>query len=581
MTQEEINEYNRLLNRYKRLVAENNNLAAEIELGIENCYVVANNITSVGEVVTSNVQYVAGEVSNAHEVVDKLHKCLIDVTEHYFLFKNLSEASKKLTQYNDEYYTKFKFYNELRRITLGYVIGLDSYVVSSESLRKKVEKSYLANTDYWLSYAITAVMLWANDEKEAAYRAMNRSMTMDCYKSCIFFMLVNLRFGRLEAARNWYITLLDKTDVNNMSDEWQHVLHAYLIGAMNNDKEFTEMASGYFNRMLGQTEATNVGFSKKVIERANSFAKSFIHQTGNEFATLKDVCPEYQEMKNLLSCMEKIGAMAKHYDEIYQMEEETADNMFEQIENVLYDLINSYDEKEFEVIKEIKYNESILAANGDMAVANKKFAESYGEMVKNKTFADLMLKWAFDEDYRNTNITIKRFSLSYLKERISKGIISYFDEQSKLLKDRYTLKLDSSGSISGCQLTCNENEYESAAETVTKHYNKNKFRYIMSDKYFKIFILMCAGALLLLAISALVIGSKAFPVLLTLGVTLGIVSGFLVWRRWVDLGKEIAERCRLTLVKLRNALDEMSAWRRLVKKEREAIEDLQNAIDRF
>lgn len=581
MTQEEVNEYNRLLDQYNRLVAENNNLAAEIEVGIDNCYVVANNMASVGKTVTSNVQYVSGEVSDAHEVIDKLHKCLIDVTEHYFLFKNLSEASKKLTQYNDEYYTKFKFYNELRRITLGYVIGIDSHIVSSESLRKKVEKSYLANTDYWLSYAISAVMLWASDEKEAAYRALNKSMTMDCYKSCVFFMLVNLRFGRLDVARNWYITLLDKTDVNNMSDEWQYVLHAYLIGAMSNDKEFTQMASGYFTRMVEQTEATNVDFSKKVIERANSFAKSFIHLTENEFVTLKDVCPEYQEMKNLLSSMEKIGVMAKYYDEIYQMEEEETDSMFEQIENVLYDLINGYDEKEFEVIKGIKLNEAILAANGNMAIANEKFKERYGELRRNKTFADLMLKWAFDEDYRETNITIKKFSMSYLKERISKGIISYFDEQKKLLKDKYTLNLGASGSIPGCQLTCDENEYESASETITKHYNKNKFRYIMADKYFKIFILMCAGALLLLTIAAMTITSKAFPVLITLGITLGIVSGFLVWRRWVDLGKEIAEKCRLTLVKLRKALDEMGVWRKLVKKESEAIEDLQNAIDRF
>ena len=88
MTQEEANEYNRLLDQYNRLVDENNRLAAEIEVGIDNCYVVANNMTTVGKTVTNNVQYVSGELSDAYEVVDKLHKCLIDVTEHYFLFKN-------------------------------------------------------------------------------------------------------------------------------------------------------------------------------------------------------------------------------------------------------------------------------------------------------------------------------------------------------------------------------------------------------------------------------------------------------------------------------------------------------------
>lgn len=581
MTQEEVNEYNRLLDRYNSLVDENNDLRAEIEVGIENCYIVAGNITSVGKTVTNNVKYVSDEIGDANDVVDKLHRCLVDLTEHYFLFKNLSEASKMLTKYNDEYYTKFKFYNELRRITLGYVIGIDSHIVSSETLRKKVEKAYLANTDYWLSYAISAVMLWVSDEKEAAYRALNKSMTMDCYKSCVFFMLVNLRFGRLDVAKNWYITLLDKTDVNNMSKEWQHVLHAYLVGAMSTDKEISDMASDYFNRMIEQTEATNADFSKKVVNRAYLFAKSFIHLTDNEYVALKEVCSEYKEMKTLLSDMEKIGVMAKYYDEIYQLEDDVADGIYEQIENVLYDLINGYDDKEFEVIKGIKLNEAILAANGDTTIANAKFKERYGELKKQWTFADLMLKWAFDEDLRETDITIKRFALSYLKERISKGIQNYFEERKNTLKEKYTLDIGPSGSIPNCQVTCDENGYDSAAEVITKHYEKYKLKYIFADKYFKIFILLCAAALVLLAIGALTIGTKAFPVFLTLGITLGIVSGFLVWRRWVDLGKEVVEKCRLKLVKLRKALEEMSIWRKLVKQESESISDLEEAIDRF
>ena len=135
MTDEEIAEYNRLCDEYNHLVAQNRILRAEIENGVENCLVLAGNVGVVARKATSQVKYVAGELNDADGVVDKLYRCLVDVTEHYFLFKNLSEASKKLTQYNDEYYTKFKFYNELRRITLGYVIGLDSHIISNEVLR--------------------------------------------------------------------------------------------------------------------------------------------------------------------------------------------------------------------------------------------------------------------------------------------------------------------------------------------------------------------------------------------------------------------------------------------------------------
>lgn len=76
-----------------------------------------------------------------------------EVTESYFTFKNLSTASKNVSQYTDEYFTKFKFFNELRRISLGYVVGLDAHICSDETMRKKVEKIYLQNTEYWLAYA--------------------------------------------------------------------------------------------------------------------------------------------------------------------------------------------------------------------------------------------------------------------------------------------------------------------------------------------------------------------------------------------------------------------------------------------
>lgn len=582
MTDEEYQEYKRLVDRYNYLVKQNNNLQAELEIGIQNCYVVAGNMETVGKNATRQVSYVSGEVTDANEVIEKLHRCIIDVTDRYFLFKNLSEASKMLTKYNDEYYTRFKHYNELRRITLGYVIGLDSYIISNESLRKRVEKAYLANTDYWLAYAISAVMLWASDEKEAAYRALNKALLMDAYKANVFFMLVNLRFGRTEVAKKWFASLLDKTDVNNMGDEWQYVLHTYLIGAISSDNEFREAVSHQFERMIDQTEATNADFSGRVIERSYRFAQTFIHVTDSEYITLRECSPQYQEMKKLLSDMEKIGVMAAYYNELYSMEEDKADNLSERIENVLYDLINSYDEQEFEVIKQIKLNEAILAAQGDTAIANQRFEEQYGSGRSSRTFAGLMIKWAFSEDYRETNVVIRRFAMQYLKDRIAKGVSSYFEERAASVKERYSVDIGNPGGrIPQCHIECNENEFDSSAAMVNSHYNKQKFRYVTTDKHFQIYVMLCIVAVVILCFGALAVHTAAFPVLLTLGIALGIFGGFLVWRRWVDVAGELGEKCRLAVVQLRKALEEMADWRKKITAEYSAACDLMDAINRF
>ena len=230
MTDEEYREYQRLVDEYNRLVRLNNELIEQIDYAERSMSVLAGNMAAVSANVVPNVKYISDKVDVADADIDTLIHALESLTEQYFTFKELSTASKNLTQLNDEYFTKFQFFNKLRRITLGYVIGLDSYIISNETLRKEVEKCYLSNTDYWLAYAIMSVMLWASDEKEAAYRAMQKALKMDSKKSSVFYMLVNLRFERRSAAAKWYVYYLDRTDVNDLGDEWQKLLQAYLAG---------------------------------------------------------------------------------------------------------------------------------------------------------------------------------------------------------------------------------------------------------------------------------------------------------------------------------------------------------------
>ena len=135
------------------------------------------------------MKYIKGRIQEADVSTSELFKLIDDLTNSYFTFKNLSTASKNVTQFTDEYYTRFKFFNELRRITLGYVIGLDAHICSDETMRKKVEEVYLQNSEYWLAYAIMAVMLWASDEEEAAKRAMSKALTMDYFSTSLFFLL--------------------------------------------------------------------------------------------------------------------------------------------------------------------------------------------------------------------------------------------------------------------------------------------------------------------------------------------------------------------------------------------------------
>lgn len=425
---------NSTIDQINRVNYENAELEAELEAAINNVRILIGNCSLMDDEVYEIMGELSGYVGEADINTKEVFQALNELTAQYFSFKHISTASKNLTQYNDEYFTRFSYYNELRRITLGYVVGLDSNIISGETARKKVEKAYLQNTEYWLAYCIAGIMLWASNEKEAATRALAKSLSISYFNSCLFYLLINLRFNRIDAAKKWYVNFLDRADVNNLGNEWQYLLQAYLFGVFGADEEFQEKVSQCFKNMLQQVEFTTVDFAKKFTKKTLEFAEMYIHKTNHEYTLLRRNCADYEEMKDLLASAEKNAEIAKYYNSIAEQETTEAKELPQRIENVLYALINDYDEDELKVIKKIKYNEAVIKAKGDLTAAQTSYDATFADKPEKKNLGELMLDWAFAPETKQTDVSVKRFAISFMKEPIKKGLEqfpeSYQDRKS-------------------------------------------------------------------------------------------------------------------------------------------------------
>lgn len=562
---------NNVIDQINRTNRENAELEAELDTAIDNVGILINNCGSMDNEVYEIMGELSGVVGTADVSTKEVFQALNELTLQYFSFKSISTASKNVTQYNDEYFTRFSYYNELRRISLGYVVGLDSNIISSENARKKVEKAYLQNTEYWLAYCISGVMLWANNEKEAAQRAMAKSLSINYFNSCLFYLLINLRFNRIDAAKKWYVNFLDRADVNNLGDEWQYLLQAYLFGAFGADEEFQETVAKSFQNMLSQVEVTTVDFAKKFTKKALEFAEMYIHKTDHEYTLLRRNCAEYEDMKDLLSTAEKNVEIAKYYNDLAE-EEITEDvELPQRIENVLYSLVNDYDEDELKVVQKIKYNEAIINAKGDVTSAQASYNAMFADRNKKKNLGDLMLDWAFATDTSQTDVSVKRFAISFMKEPIKKGLEQFPEKYRAREKEKYTFDIDD------CKLECSENDYVKAEKVLDKYYDKNKLKDTFKDKHVLIYTGMCALALILL----LVLFAYFSPVILTFGILIGLAGSFLLWRRIVDMGKILKEKKRKGKLLLKQALEELAQWRAAYKEADAKSVDMLNAIERF
>ena len=405
-------EYNNLVNVHNKLVEEKNRVVIEREVCQTAVIASINGAISMAK----NVYPMMNVVEDKLEIVEKSFRDVLNeiyvVRKKYNMAKNVSLASTKLTELDDEYQRKFRLYSKFRRICLGYVIGIDNDIVNSETLRTVVEKNYLANSDYWLSHCIMATMLWVHDEQEAATRAINEAMKIDSHKATIFFLLVNLRFGRTEAAKEWYDIYMSNVDINNMTEEWQYLLQAYLYHAFGYDDEFEKKINKDCEDLLEQMKTFTVNYEKRIVDKVLNFANSFVHVTKKEYKLLGKYSKDYDRLIKQITQAEKIIEISKFYLSILESDGEVESKLTRRIESILYNLINAYDEEEFEIIKNVKYNEYIIKAKGDLAEA-RKMHKFFVEESKPQTLSDLIFHFAFSDLSSNIDNRVRKFSISF------------------------------------------------------------------------------------------------------------------------------------------------------------------------
>lgn len=566
-----INEINWTENRIRQVAAENAVLEAELVTAIGGVVTMTENCEIMDRNVYDSMSGLSKRVGTAELNTKEVFQSLNELSVQYFTYKNLSSASKNLTQFTDEYNTRFASYHDLRRICLGFIIGLDADLLQSETARKKVEKIYLQNTDYWLAYCTAAVMLWSSNEKEAAERAVHKSLSMSYFKSSLFYLLINLRFGRLEAAKKWYLVFLDRADVNDLGDEWQYLLQAYLFGAFGRDIEFQNQVAKSFRTMLHQAEASSVDMPQQFRQRAVDFAVNFIHKTDHEYPVLRRTCTDYEEMKSLLSEAEKNTQIARYYNDLAEKEIDEADNLSQRIENVLYALINDYDDDEREVVKKIKYNEAIMNAKGDIAMAQRNYNEMFAYEGRRKNLAGMMLEWAFAADISQTDTSVRQFAISFMKAPIANGLEQFPETYRHKEKTHYQLDIDD------CKLVCSENSYDEACGKLDEYYDSTKWQRRIKDKPLLIYTGLCLLSLMML-ISLIF---EFSPAVLTSGILIGLFGGLMLWRRLTDMERIIGERKRKSKLQLKQSLEEMSDWRKAYKEADSRSADIAKAMERF
>lgn len=567
-----VNEYNRLANEYNRLAEEHNRLVVEVEGCQRDVASSISIVEQLNEIVLPPMDTETAETIKKEVIAANVSRTIDDLVESYKRLKTSSTASKNLSGSYDKYYTLYGTYNSLRQVSLGYVVGLDSNLWTSDAPREKVEQMYLANTDYWLAYATMAVMLWASNEKEACERAVSKSMQMNERKSSLFFLLASLRFNRLEAAKKWYNVYFKLIDENGVGDEIVYILQALLSGAMGKDPEFANTVGEKMRELISKSR--NLASTTQLVrESIDNHISAIVSVTDKEFIALKHICTEYEDMLDLLSSAEKNEMLKKYFLSIIHNDFSLSDRLKERIEDSLYSLISTYDENEQILMDKISYEEAVVKANGKVDVAEEAYKRMMVERDNKSNMALIMTDAALDPKMK-TDCRVRKFCLDTIRDDCIDGVKKFGRYRGKE-KKAYPLNVD------GCKLSGDENSFEENKPKLLKYYDGLIRQKIKEDKSNATCGKMLgAGAVLFVLFAVLTavgfISGWATGITITL-LVLGVVSlGIAVFAiiMKADQGKKIKQafqyRIQNGVKMLETGLADMARWRQYYK-EQDAI----------
>lgn len=506
------------------------------------------------------------KVGEVNQSMTAVQQTIIDLARRYNKIKNISTATKNLTQCDDEYQRRFRLYEKFRKVCIGYVVGIDKNIISNEKLRTTLEKNYLANSDYWISHCIMATMLWINDEEEASLRALNMAMSIDEKKSILFFLLVNLRFGRVEAAKQWYDLYMQNLDVNNVEEEWQYLLQAYLYKAFGNDPKFEAKIEYEYKQLFEEVKKYSINYEKDVIKKVFNFADAYPHSTSKEYELLSKYCIDYKCLLFGLSNAEKNIELAKYYNSILETSPKGKEKLSRRIEDILHNLISAYDAEELEILKKIAYNEYVIKAQGDLQLASKMYQQQYGHN-DNVGLLNLIFKFAFADLNSNVDYLVRKFAISFLLDLIIKGYREYRVDYKEVFEiEKPCFEID------GCKFEGNENTINESREKIVNYYKENKRKFINTDKKHKTFLttwivgLVGTIVTMLIAIIGTANGKNMFGkvglwIFLVIFMAITIIFILLQFNRKNKLLEKLKQRERESLITLNKLMEELKAYR--------------------
>lgn len=380
--------------------------------------VLSENMTSVA----TDVVDINGQISGFHNQVESIQSNVKTLEEEIKRLMgeikgstSVSNAQNDILLNENKLNKKYGHYDEIRRKITGILSSIDINSINKKTLLTQSEQSILSTPDYYLSYALVALCCWFRNEKKSAYKALNNALKLNESKTSLLFCLIHLRLNRHQTALKWLKKYLEVQNPNNMDALIINVLDSLANNAY--DMKMTEEILLSVDSWV--TALKNNDNIKRL--QINRWDKFFLNASeeikDNEYPFASAHCDNFNEIKNKLS---NSYAYYNVYYDLIDRVEDVKDNKIKNSNDLLNDILNSYESKELSIRKDMLKSELIIQNKGDVDAANEKYKDSELSLSEKIDFNTELTNIILERN--DVSINTKKLAMSYSKDMIKSAL---------------------------------------------------------------------------------------------------------------------------------------------------------------
>ena len=296
----------------------------------------------------------------------KLADAFADFVEADLKYKSLQLAETRQGNLKQDLQIKFGYYAEVRRMATGIIQGVDTGVVSDDTLKFTTEEVMIKAPGYWLAPALVALAAWVRSDKGTNEKALNEALKRDDYKTTLFFMLVMRRLTRNDASLKWLERYFMHQNPHNLDREFIIILEA--------------VTTGVFPPASRQLMMTNVKNWLDQLTQGDTFINEqksqwvkFFEALGplseGKYPLLEKFSPNWNSLETSLKEAKTHDVLYSHFKGIISSSADFSKGVKVQLDEILSLLVTNFDDEELPLQEQVRFNQLIIQMDGDKAAA--------------------------------------------------------------------------------------------------------------------------------------------------------------------------------------------------------------------